>query len=96
MFNFVANMLMMAHRRQPGRGTGSVASVQSAQNVASTSSNAAQAAHAAQAAQVARRTSAADIEFAVEGQLFGGERDAVRLASVRRALELLLRLEKHV
>ena len=37
-----------------------------------------------------------DIELLAEGQLFGGDREAVRRASVRRALELLLRFEKRL
>ncbi len=36
----------------------------------------------------------AEIELLTEGELFGGDREAVRRASVRRALELLLRFEK--
>jgi nicotinamide-nucleotide amidase len=34
-------------------------------------------------------------ELLVEGQLFGGDRDAIRRASVRLALQLILRFEKH-
>ena len=37
-----------------------------------------------------------DIELLAEGQLFGGDRDAVRRASVRRALELVLQFERRV
>src|SRR5579864_8224166 len=37
-----------------------------------------------------------DIELLAEGQLFGGDRDAVRRASVRRALELVLQLNGRV
>lgn len=36
------------------------------------------------------------IELLAEGQLFGGDREAVRRASVQRALELVLQLEKRV
>ena len=36
-----------------------------------------------------------DFELLVEGQVFGGDRNAVRRASVARALELILRLGKH-
>jgi nicotinamide-nucleotide amidase len=36
----------------------------------------------------------AEIKLTVEGELFGGNREAVRHASVRRALELILQLEK--
>jgi nicotinamide-nucleotide amidase len=35
-----------------------------------------------------------DIEFLVEGEVFGGDRDAVRRASVQRALEIVLQFEK--
>jgi nicotinamide-nucleotide amidase len=43
----------------------------------------------------ARRTSSASaIEMLVEGQLFGGDRDAIRRASVRQALELILRFNR--
>jgi nicotinamide-nucleotide amidase len=35
---------------------------------------------------------ASEIELIVDGQVFGGDREAVRRASVRRALELILRL----
>ena len=43
---------------------------------------------------VARRISgAADFQLLVEGQRFGGNREAVRRASVQRALELILRFE---
>ena len=38
----------------------------------------------------------AEFELLAEGQLFGGDREAVRRASVRRALELVLQLEKRV
>jgi nicotinamide-nucleotide amidase len=37
-----------------------------------------------------------DIELLAEGQLFGGDREAIRHASVRRALELVLEFEKRV
>jgi nicotinamide-nucleotide amidase len=37
-----------------------------------------------------------DIELLAEGQLFGGNRDAVRRASVQRALELVLQFERRV
>jgi nicotinamide-nucleotide amidase len=37
-----------------------------------------------------------DIELLAEGQLFGGDREAVRRASVQRALELVLQFEKRV
>jgi len=37
-----------------------------------------------------------DIELLAEGQLFGGDREAVRRASVQRALEFVLQFEKHV
>jgi nicotinamide-nucleotide amidase len=37
-----------------------------------------------------------DIELLTEGQLFGGDREAIRRASVQRALELILELEKRV
>jgi nicotinamide-nucleotide amidase len=37
-----------------------------------------------------------DIELLAEGQLFGGDREAVRRASVQRALELVLQFERHV
>jgi nicotinamide-nucleotide amidase len=36
------------------------------------------------------------VELLTEGQLFGGDREAVRRASVRRALEMLLRFEHHL
>jgi len=36
------------------------------------------------------------IELLTEGQLFGGDREAIRWASVQRALELVLQLEKRV
>jgi nicotinamide-nucleotide amidase len=36
----------------------------------------------------------ADIELLAEGQLFGGDREAIRRASVLRALELVLQLER--
>jgi nicotinamide-nucleotide amidase len=42
-----------------------------------------------------RASGGADPELLVEGQLFGGNREAVRRASVQRALELTLRFEKH-
>lgn len=45
---------------------------------------------------VGRRVAGADIELFTEGQVFGGDREAVRRASVQRALELVLRLEKRV
>src|SRR6202048_4565492 len=35
-----------------------------------------------------------DIELLVEGEVFGGDRDSVRRASVQRALELVLQFEK--
>jgi nicotinamide-nucleotide amidase len=35
-----------------------------------------------------------DIELLAEGQLFGGDREAIRRASVLRALELVLQLER--
>jgi len=38
----------------------------------------------------------AEFELLAEGQLFGGDREAVRRASVLRALELVLQLEKRV
>jgi nicotinamide mononucleotide (NMN) deamidase PncC len=34
-----------------------------------------------------------DIELLAEGQLFGGDREAIRRASVRRALELVLHFD---
>jgi nicotinamide-nucleotide amidase len=37
-----------------------------------------------------------DIELIAEGQLFGGDREAVRRASVQRALELVLQFEGRV
>jgi nicotinamide-nucleotide amidase len=37
-----------------------------------------------------------DIELLTEGQLFGGDREAIRRASVHRALELVLEFEKRV
>jgi nicotinamide-nucleotide amidase len=37
-----------------------------------------------------------DIELLAEGQLFGGDREAIRRASVQRALELVLEFEKRV
>jgi nicotinamide-nucleotide amidase len=37
-----------------------------------------------------------DIELLAEGQVFGGNRDAVRRASVQRALERVLQFETHV
>jgi nicotinamide-nucleotide amidase len=37
-----------------------------------------------------------DIELLAEGQVFGGNRDAVRRASVQRALELVLQFERPV
>jgi nicotinamide-nucleotide amidase len=37
-----------------------------------------------------------EIELLAEGQLFGGDRDAVRRASVERALELVLQFENRV
>jgi nicotinamide-nucleotide amidase len=37
-----------------------------------------------------------DIELLAEGQLFGGDREAIRRASVQRALELVLQFEKRV
>lgn len=37
-----------------------------------------------------------DIELLTEGQLFGGDREAVRRASVHRALELVLQFERRV
>jgi nicotinamide-nucleotide amidase len=37
-----------------------------------------------------------DIELLTEGQLFGGDREAIRRASVQRALELVLQFEKRV
>jgi nicotinamide-nucleotide amidase len=37
-----------------------------------------------------------DIELLAEGQLFGGDREAVRRASVQRALELVLQFETRV
>jgi nicotinamide-nucleotide amidase len=36
-----------------------------------------------------------NMELVVEGDLFGGNREAVRRASVQRALELVLRFEAH-
>jgi nicotinamide-nucleotide amidase len=52
----------------------------------------------ARAAAGAGPTTAAgpDIELLAEGQLFGGDREAIRRASVQRALELVLQLEKRV
>jgi nicotinamide-nucleotide amidase len=41
-------------------------------------------------------TAGPDIELIAEGQLFGGDRGAVRRASVQRALELVLQLERRV
>jgi nicotinamide-nucleotide amidase len=35
-----------------------------------------------------------DVELLTEGQLFGGDREAVRRASVQHALELILRFER--
>jgi len=35
-----------------------------------------------------------DIELISEGEVFAGDREAVRRAAVRRALELVLRFEK--
>src|SRR6201996_8131842 len=46
------------------------------------------------AARRARAGRSAENELLVEGQLFGGDRDAVRRASVCLALELILRFEK--
>jgi nicotinamide-nucleotide amidase len=43
-----------------------------------------------------RNSSLAHVELLSEGQLFGGDREAVRRASVRLALELVLRFEKRV
>lgn len=43
-----------------------------------------------------RSTESTDVELLTEGQLFGGDREAVRRASVRLALELLLRFERRV
>jgi nicotinamide-nucleotide amidase len=37
-----------------------------------------------------------DVELLAEGQLFGGDREAVRRASVQRALELVLQFERRV
>jgi nicotinamide-nucleotide amidase len=37
-----------------------------------------------------------DIELLAEGQLFGGDREAIRRASVQRALELVLQFDKSV
>jgi nicotinamide-nucleotide amidase len=37
---------------------------------------------------------AGDVELLTEGQLFGGDREAVRRASVKHALELILRFER--
>jgi nicotinamide-nucleotide amidase len=42
-----------------------------------------------------RAAGGADFDLLVEGQVFGGDREAVRRASVQRALELVLRLERH-
>jgi nicotinamide-nucleotide amidase len=43
----------------------------------------------------ARRSgSGTDLEILIEGQLFGGDREAVRRASVRQALELILQFNK--
>jgi nicotinamide-nucleotide amidase len=52
----------------------------------------------ARAAEGAGPTAAAgpDIELLAEGQLFGGDREAIRRASVQRALELVLQLENRV
>lgn len=43
-----------------------------------------------------RAHAGSDIELLTEGQLFGGDRETVRRASVQRALELLLRFEKRI
>ncbi len=48
------------------------------------------------AAATDRTADSFNVELQAEGQLFGGDRDAVRRASVRRALELLLRFEKRI
>src|SRR5205807_4800191 len=43
---------------------------------------------------VGKRAAGLGIELLAEGQVFGGDREAVRRASVQRALELVLRCER--
>jgi nicotinamide-nucleotide amidase len=69
-----------------------------ARDVAAASAAVAGDAGAAGGAAGAGPTAAAgpDVELLAEGQVFGGNRDAVRRASVQRALELVLQFETHV
>ena len=67
-------------------------------DVAAASAGVAEGAGAAGGAGGVGPTAAAgpDIELLAEGQVFGGNRDAVRRASVQRALELVLQFERPV
>jgi nicotinamide-nucleotide amidase len=86
-------------RRVPGgAGLGTGVGAAGARSVGTGAGGAAGAGAAAGAAQGVAPTPAAgpEIELLAEGQLFGGDRDAVRRASVERALELVLQFENRV